>query len=150
MSKSLNKEQIEAAFAKFDSNEVLKLLHIDIAHKRVNETQFHEGLETEQGGFQELEGKQKIINSEVFARYPEQLVRIFEDRCHMELDKAPRPPIRRVIWILASYTVFFNSTNIYSHIEMAMLSTWNKSRESMVNSTFLLITNNAQHLGCFP
>ena len=96
MSESLNKEQIEAVFAKFDSNEVLKLLHIDIAHKRVNETQFHEGLETEQGGFQELEGKQKIINSEVFARYPEQLVRIFEDRCHLELDKSPRLPIRRV------------------------------------------------------
>ena len=80
MSKSLSKEQIEAVFAKFDSNKVLKLLHIDIAHNRGNETQFHEGWETEQGGVQELDGKQKIINSGIFARNPEQLVRIFEDR----------------------------------------------------------------------
>ena len=113
MSKSLSKEQIEAVFARFDSNKVLKLLHIDIAHNRGNETQFHEGWETEQGGVQELDGKQKIINSGIFARNPEQLVRIFEDRFHLELDKSPRLPIRRVIWILASdtvYTVFVNST----------------------------------------
>ena len=96
MSKSLNKEQLEAVFAKFDSNKFLKLLHINIAHNRVNETQFHEGWKTEQAGVQELEGKQKIINTEIFARYPEQLVRIFEDRCHLELDKSPRLPIRRV------------------------------------------------------
>ena len=80
VSKSLSKEQIEAVFAKFDSNKVFKLLHIDIAHNRDIETQFHEGWETEQGGVQELDGKQKIINSGIFARYPEQLVRIFEDR----------------------------------------------------------------------
>ena len=127
MSKSLSKEQIEAVFARFDSNKVLKLLHIDIAHNRGNETQFHEGWETEQGGVQELDGKQKIINSGIFARYPEQLVRIFEDRCHLELDKSPRLPIRRVIWILASDAVFVNSTNISSNIEAAMLSIWNKS-----------------------
>ena len=96
MSKSLSKEQIEAVFAKFDSNKVFKLLHIDIAHNRDIETQFHEGWETEQGGVQELDGKQKIIDSGNFARYPVQLVRIFEDRCHLELDKSPRLPIRRV------------------------------------------------------
>ena len=78
MSKSLSKEQIEAVFAKFDSNKVFKLLHIDIAHNRDIETQFHEGWETEQGGVQELDGKQKIISSGIFARYPEQLVRIFD------------------------------------------------------------------------
>ena len=31
MSKSLSKEQIETVFAKFDSNKVLKLLHISIS-----------------------------------------------------------------------------------------------------------------------
>ena len=123
----MSKEQIEAVFARFDSNKVLKLLHIDIAHNRGNETQFHEGWETEQGGVQELDGKQKIINSGIFARNPEQLVRIIEDRCHLELDKSPCLPIRRVIQILASHTVLVNSTNISSNIETAMLSIWNKS-----------------------
>ena len=127
MSKSLSKEQIEAVFARFDSNKVLKLLHIDIAHNRGNKTHFHEGWETEQGGVQELDGKQKIINSGIFARNPEQLVRIFEDRFHLELDKSPRLPIRRVIQILAFHTVFVNSSNIYSNIRTAMLSIWNKS-----------------------
>ena len=38
------------------------------------------------------------------------------------IDKAPRLTIRRVIWILASDTVFVNSTNISTNIETAMLS----------------------------
>ena len=48
-------------------------------------------------------------------------------------------------WILASDTVFVNSTNISSNIETVMLSIWNKSWESMLDSSFLHITNNAQH-----
>ena len=40
-----------------------------------------------------------------------------------KLDKAPRLSIRRVIWILASDTVFVKSTNISTNIETPMLST---------------------------
>ena len=47
------------------------------------------------------------------------------------------------------YSVFVNSSNIYSNIRTAMLSIWNKSWESMLDSIFLHITNNAQHWGCF-